>query len=100
MGGGSCSSWGINAQYEVSEDLSAGLRFCSSEREGRPSSYYLSGEVSYAFSNDNILELSYRHRFSESLKDGSTDLVSHLFYPFWYSSQSEKEHRHGARKSV
>ena len=84
------SSWGINAQYEVSEDLSAGLRFRSSEREGRPSSYYLSGEVSYAFSNDNILELSYRHRFSESLKDGSTDLFLTYSIPFGIAVSRKK----------
>ena len=86
---------GINAQYEVSEDLSAGL-FSLSER--RASLFYYLRRISTLFSNDNILELSYRHRFSE-FKDGSTDLFL-LFYPFWYSSQSEKEHRHGARKSV
>ena len=90
IGATSRSSWGVNAQYDVSEDLSAGLRFRSSGREGRPSSYYLSGEVSYTFSNDNILELSYRRRFSESLKDGSTDLFLTYSIPFGIAVSKKK----------
>ncbi|MDI3543417.1 MAG: hypothetical protein PWP57_1022 [Candidatus Atribacteria bacterium] len=84
------SSWGINAQYQVSEEVGAELFFRQSEREGYDPYRYLSLGVSYALPNGNMLELSGRQTFSESFKDGSTDLFLTYSIPLGIAVSKKK----------